>query len=273
MKFSYDFFFGRKQNPVDFFAGIITLKEATDKLNAHNVVNHNLGEIYRILHINAAMVGKKFKPPKPIPGSKEPEPQFDPEPPKPQSKPRPLTEKIIAPKNSRLVVILWPLVRLKWEEIISIISLEFPIQECFECTPSILGGDNQREDRLHWENFIVDFYAMSTFPPGRDQYSATVSNLRAKARQMFKHGPAFLTLVVDIEGDSYPRSIESGEKNFVPINPENLLFLKSFIRKKYNFMRKSVRNGIIHTFESHVYTDEILDFIRKKCTTTSYELE
>jgi len=53
MKFNYDFFFKRKNiTQEDFFQGILTLEEAVNKLDDHNIVGYNLAEIESIVGEN-----------------------------------------------------------------------------------------------------------------------------------------------------------------------------------------------------------------------------
>lgn len=153
--------------------------------------------------------------------------------------------------KKEIVFNLWNPIVKNYKEDIQTIKNSFPINKIFFC--EYHGSSSE------WEEFLIDYYALASDPPG-DVSTVKQDKMRQKARHMLKYGNQFLTIILDIKKDQYRTKSKKGN----PWEPINVGLMKNKIRDKYTKLGYN-RWEISHCFESHLYTQEIINFLKDKC--------
>jgi|3_EtaG_2_1085321.scaffolds.fasta_scaffold01754_13 hypothetical protein len=151
-----------------------------------------------------------------------------------------------------LIFNLWPATRAYWPDIVKKISERFSVVDSFECV--------YNNEDITWGEFLIVYYSMASDPPGIRSY-INERTMRVKADRMKISGKFFLTLILNIENDKYKKITENNN----PWEPIGVGILKKEIRNYFMENHGLEKYEIAHCFESHVYTNEIIEFIKDNC--------
>jgi len=158
-------------------------------------------------------------------------------------------------KKKCIIFNLWSPVEKHWKEILEDLETDF----------KIIGAYYTVFKKKQWAEFLVEYYANASDPPG-DFTLVNVKAMHNKAASMKKTGQFFLTILVDATNENFLKVTQNGNQ----WEPAKLGKFKQKTRLK--FMQMGYKKfEIAHCFESYIYSDSIMDFLISKCELTEWK--